>query len=62
MNSFPEVEQSFRERLGFATEIAYPANLEAWAEVLKQCLDADSPQPYRDAFKRETELLGDGVW
>lgn len=37
MNSFPEVEQAFRERFGFAPEMPCPANLEAWAEVLKQC-------------------------
>ncbi|MXW21364.1 MAG: hypothetical protein F4Z95_11210 [Gammaproteobacteria bacterium] len=62
MSDFFEVMRAFRERFGFEPEIPFPWNVELWAEVLKECLDADSPQPYRDAFKREEELRGDGVW
>ena len=62
MDGFPEIEQAFRKRLGFAPEIPFPANLEAWADILRQCLGADNAQAYRDAFNYETELLGAGVW
>ena len=62
MSNFPDVEKRFRERFGFRPDIPIPGDIDSWARVLQKCLDAGSPQGYHDAFKREVELLGEGVW
>lgn len=59
---FPEVEQQFRDRFGFAPEIPFPANLEYWTEVFQTCLDENSAKAYREAIDTAKELVGDGEW
>lgn len=45
MSTFPKIEQQFRDHFWYAPEIPFPADPDAWAEVLRECLDAGSAQP-----------------
>lgn len=62
MSTFPQVEQQFRDRFGFAPEIPFPPNLEYWTEVLQRCLDENSARAHREAIQEANELVGEGVW
>jgi len=50
---FLEWEREFRERFGYAPEIPHPWIQEAWADVLKECVETGSDRPYWEAFEQE---------